>query len=136
VLALTPAKKPRFEEDLDPVMGFHLPRSYGQTQALQPRLFRFVISQGNLKGDVINGRSCGIESPKTGTCRSVEESEDLSVTPIAIGDLEENGVVGSPHQLQANDSLIEALHGVEVGHSQGNLAQGFDRSHERNLVEG
>jgi hypothetical protein len=36
------------------------------------------------------------------------------MTDITSGDLEENGVLGSPHQLQANDVLVEPLHGVKV----------------------
>ena len=99
-----------------------------QTQALQPRLLRLIISQGNLKGDVINSGRCGVESPITGTGGPVEESEDLSMTLVPISDLEEHGVLGSPHHLQANDFLVKLLHGVEVGDPQGDFSQGFDRS--------
>ena len=31
------------------------------------------------------------------------------MTPTAIGNLEKNGVISSPHQLQANDLLVEPL---------------------------
>lgn len=68
-----------------------------ETQALQPRPLRFIISQGNLKGDVVYRGCFGIESPITETGRSVEKSENLGMTAVTVGDPEKNGVIGSPH---------------------------------------
>jgi hypothetical protein len=55
------------------------------------------------------------------------------MTPVAVGNLEENSVIGSPHQLQANDLLVEPLHGIQVGHTQRYFTQRFDPLHEPNL---
>ncbi len=112
----------------------------GQTQALQPRLLRLIVCERYLEGDVVNCGGCGIETSITGTGRPVEQCEDLSMTPVSIGDPEEDGFIGLSHQLQANDVLVEPLHGIEVGDPQGDLAQSFDRSflvkHERSLLKG
>ena len=108
------------------------PRMFGgldaKPQRFQSLPFVWKIGERYLKGDVVNRGGCGIEPPLTGTGRPVKESQDLSMTPIAIGDLEEDSIIGTPHHFQANDFLVEALHGVQIVDPQGNLAQGLDRS--------
>ena len=53
----------------------------GQTQALQPRLLRFIISQGDLEGDVVNRGRCGIEPPDNRDWKTGRRERGLEYDP-------------------------------------------------------
>ena len=94
-----------------------------ESQRLQSLFFICEISESNLERDVVDSGSCGIRPAIAGTPCAVEEGENLGVTAVAVRDLEKCGVWKSGHQRQANDFLVELLHGIQIIDAERNLAE-------------
>ena len=75
---------------------------------------------------MVDGGRCSIRPSITRTLGAVEQGEHLSVTTVAIRNLEECGVRKSGHKRQTDDLLVKPLHGVQVMDTQGDLTQALD----------
>ena len=85
-----------------------------ESHAPQPREFVCKISESYLDGDVVDGGSCGVRPAITNALGTVEQGEYLGVTAVAHRNLKERGGCVSGHQRQADDLLVELLHGVQI----------------------
>jgi hypothetical protein len=93
-----------------------------ESQTLQPLQFVCEISKGYLERDVVNGGSSSVRPSKTGALGAVEQGEYLSVTSVAVRNLEECGVRKSGHKMQS--VLPVSLRRFSPDHS---ILQVFDR---------
>src|ERR1035441_4077271 len=102
--------------------GFNL-----EPQSLQPRQFACEISEGYLERDVIDGGSCSVRPIITRALRAVEQGEHLGVTAVALRNLEERTGCVSGYSRQADDLLVELLHGIQIVDAQCNLPKATHR---------
>src|SRR5262249_23425924 len=77
---------------------------------------------------MVDCRGRGIHAAVTGLLGSVEEREHLSVASVSRAESEEDAVLGTAQNFQADDVLVESLHRFQVLDSQRDLAKGRDRS--------
>ena len=84
------------------------------------------IFAGDGKGEMIDRRLGRAQAGIARLAAPVEESQNLSVSAVTVRNFEEGGIWKASHQLQANDVLIESLHGIEVVYPQRNFTQRFD----------
>jgi hypothetical protein len=105
-----------------------LGRRHDQSQLFQAVFFGREIRKVDLEGDVVHRGLEWLQAGVAGMAFAVEERENLRVPSVAIGELEESGPLESLDQLQADDLLIEELHGVEVFDAKSDLTQSLDWS--------
>ncbi len=92
---------------------------------------RLRIVKRYLECDVVDGGSCSVRPSITGTIGAVEQGEHLSVTTVAIRNLEECGVRKSGHKRQTDDLPVKLLHGVQIVNAKCDLAKA---AHHRGLL--
>jgi hypothetical protein len=80
-----------------------------------------------LECDMVNCGGRGVRPTITGALGAVEQGEHLSVTAVAIRNLEKRAVWNSGHQRQADDLLVEPLHGIQIVDAKCDLAKTTDR---------
>ena len=68
---------------------------------------RLRNQQGDLERDLVNGGRSSVRRSKTGALGAVEQGERLSVTSVAVRNLEECGVRKSSHKGQTDDLLVK-----------------------------
>src|SRR6266481_7640253 len=90
-------------------------------ECFKPGTLGLEIFSGDREGEMIDGRFGRAQTGVARLVAPVKKSQNLSVSPVAGGDLEESRIWKPPHQLQADDILIKGLHCVEVIHAQSNF---------------
>ena len=95
-------------------------------ECFKPRALGVEIFSRDREGKMIDGRFGRAQAAVAGLIAPIKESQNLSVSAVAVRDFEESRIWKPPHQLQADDVLIKGLHSVEVIHSQRNFTEGFD----------
>ncbi len=83
-------------------------------QRLQSLPFACEIVKRYLECDVVDSGSCSVRPSITRSLGAVEQGEYLRVTVVALSNLEERDVWKSGHQRQADDFLVESLHGIQI----------------------
>ena len=107
------------------------------TESFEPGALGLEILSRDGEGEMIDSRMSRTQSGVARLAAPVEESQNLSVSAVAVRNSEKGRIREAPHRLQADDVLIKSLHGVEVIYPQRNFTQRFDlaRGHAGILME-
>jgi len=81
-------------------------------ECFKPGALRVEIFAGDRESKMIDGRLGRTQSGIARLAVPIKESENLSVPAVTVRDFEESRIWKAPQQLQADNILIEGLHGI------------------------